>query len=180
MTLDTENPLVSQFITAAQSAAATVEIVEKSSIGLNRALLKSTKGRQGIILAEPDDLTPELFSEFKKNEHVTLDPTEEQLATMEVGITDAFAGIARTGSVCVSNSRGLSGAVSLFTRMHIAVLDSDWIVEKPREVFTSPLLKKKGLSRSFVFVTGPSATADMGTLVRGVHGPGKLHIILLE
>ena len=31
-----------------------------------------------------------------------------------------------------------------------------------------------------VFVTGPSATADMGPLVRGVHGPHKLHIIVLR
>jgi len=31
-----------------------------------------------------------------------------------------------------------------------------------------------------VFVTGPSATADMGPLVRGVHGPHKLHILVLR
>jgi len=30
-----------------------------------------------------------------------------------------------------------------------------------------------------VFVTGPSATADMGPLVRGVHGPHQLHVIVL-
>lgn len=28
-------------------------------------------------------------------------------------------------------------------------------------------------SRSFVLATGPSATGDMGELVRGVHGPNK-------
>ena len=34
--------------------------------------------------------------------------------------------------------------------------------------------------RDLVFITGPSATADMGPLVRGVHGPHRLHILLLE
>jgi L-lactate dehydrogenase complex protein LldG len=176
----TQENLLSQFITAAEEAAATVETVERSPKALNTALLKAIRGKDGVILAEPDDLDLSLFEPFRENSQVVVDPTEEQLSTFQVGITDAFAGIARTGSVCVTNSQKLSGAVSLFTREHIVVLDSDCLVEKPREVFTSPMLKQKGLKRSFVFVTGPSATADMGTLVRGVHGPGKLHIILLE
>ena len=176
----TKKNLLSQFIAAAEDVAATVETVEKSPEALNTALLKAIRGKDGVILAEPDDLDPAFFEPFRENSQVVTEPTEEQLSSFQVGITDAFAGIARTGSVCVTNSQKLSGAVSLFTREHIAVLDLDWLVEKPREVFTSPLLKKKGLNRSFVFVTGPSATADMGTLVRGVHGPGKLHIILLE
>lgn len=176
----TQENLLSQFITAAEDAAATVEIVDKSPEALNNALLKAIRGKDGVILAEPDDLDPSLVELFKESSQVVMDPTEDQLSSFQVGITDAFAGIARTGSVCVTNSQKLSGAVSLFTREHIVILDADWLVEKPREVFTSPLLKQKGLKRSFVFVTGPSATADMGTLVRGVHGPGKLHIILLE
>ena len=45
--------------------------------------------------------------------------------------------------------------------------------------FSEAYLEGKGLKRSFTFITGPSATADMGPLVRGVHGPGKLHIIVL-
>ncbi|MFB6362014.1 MAG: LUD domain-containing protein, partial [Halobacteriales archaeon] len=31
--------------------------------------------------------------------------------------------------------------------------------------------------RSAVLTTGPSATADMGELVTGVHGPGDVHVV---
>ncbi|MFW5973924.1 MAG: LUD domain-containing protein, partial [Natrialbaceae archaeon] len=31
-----------------------------------------------------------------------------------------------------------------------------------------------------VLATGPSATADMGTLVQGVHGPHEVHVVVLE
>jgi L-lactate dehydrogenase complex protein LldG len=67
----------------------------------------------------------------------------------------------------------------MLTRKHIVVVDADTIVSRPSEVFSESCLDGKGLSRSFSFITGPSATADMGPLVRGVHGPGKLHIIIV-
>ena len=33
---------------------------------------------------------------------------------------------------------------------------------------------------SQVLATGPSATGDMGSLVRGVHGPQEVHVAILE
>ena len=52
--------------------------------------------------------------------------------------------------------------------------------EYVESVLAEEYLDGKGLTRSFSFITGSSATADMGPLVRGVHGPGQLHIIILE
>jgi len=31
-----------------------------------------------------------------------------------------------------------------------------------------------------ILATGPSATADMGGLVRGAHGPKEVHVVLLS
>jgi L-lactate dehydrogenase complex protein LldG len=31
-----------------------------------------------------------------------------------------------------------------------------------------------------VLVTGPSATADMGALVQGVHGPAEMHVVIVD
>jgi L-lactate dehydrogenase complex protein LldG len=31
-----------------------------------------------------------------------------------------------------------------------------------------------------ILTTGPSATADMGALVKGAHGPREVHVVLIE
>jgi L-lactate dehydrogenase complex protein LldG len=171
---------IDQFIAAAQSAAATVEVILPDAQRLNAALMNAAAGNDCIILAEPDDLDPALFSVFRQNSRVTTQPSKEQLKTAAVGVTDAFCAVASTGSVCLTMSGHLTSHASMLTRKHIVVVDGTTIVARPRDVFTETMGLKNGLSRSFSFITGPSATADMGPLVRGVHGPGAIHIIVLE
>ena len=172
--------LTDRFIFAAQRTTATVKRIKNSPESLCEAVLNNIKHEKKVLLAEPDDLSAELFAPLKKLSNIITNPTEAQMATTKTGITDAFAGVARTGSVCLTITGNLGGSISLYCREHIVILDSNSIVPRPRELFSENFLDGKGLERNFVFITGPSATADMGPLVRGVHGPGKLHIIILE
>ena len=170
--------LIARFETEALAAAASVERVPTSALNLRNAVERIAKG--SIAIAEPLDLSPELFAEVRKLSGVIVGRSKEELAGCDVGITDAFAGVARTGSVCVTVDHDYAGPISLLTRLHIAVVAADTIVERPGDLFRSDCLDGKGLQRNFVFITGPSATADMGPLVRGVHGPHQLHIVILE
>ncbi len=172
--------IIREFTKAAELVAATVEVISSTAKALNEALLKFTDDEDFILFVEPHDINSELFSEFKTNPKVVTNPTKKQLSTIECGVTDAFGGIASTGSVCVSVSKGLASPVSMLTKKHIVVVDSKTIVPRPRDILSEQYLNGKGLSRSYSIITGSSATADMGPLVRGVHGPGKLHIIILE
>ena len=170
---------VDLFIKAAKEVTATVESVAGNAEALNKALMAAT-GEEKVLLSEPNNIDPELFSVFKSNANVITDPDKEQLATVKIGITDAFCGIAATGSVCVSVAQNLTSPASMLTGKHIVIVDGRTIVPRPRDVFSDVFLNNKEISKSFTIITGPSATADMGPLVRGVHGPGKIHIIILE
>ncbi len=171
--------VVEQFMVSARKTMATVEKIPANAELLCNYLTTST-GDELVLLAEPNDIDSALFSIFKLKENVVTLPTNEQLSKIEISVTDSFCGIAATGSVCVSVTRNLSSLVSALTHKHIVVLDSKTIVPRPRDIFSEKYLNGKGLRHSFSIITGPSATADMGPLVRGVHGPGKLHIILLD
>jgi L-lactate dehydrogenase complex protein LldG len=170
--------LVSQFEAAARTAFATVERVPASATELASAVARIARGR--IAVAEPLDVPEAMFSQLRRLPGLISDRSKQELAACEFGVTDAFAGVARTGSVCITVDQGYAGVVSLLSRTHIAVLSADTIVERPADLFDPTCVGGKGLQRSFVFITGPSATADMGPLVRGVHGPHQLHVIILE
>lgn len=175
-----QESLVQQFLAAAERFHATAAVVPSSPQHLFDAISRRIQSSQPVVLAEPEDLPRALFQPLLDTGSIITNPTEEQMEAAQIGITEGFAGLAQTGSVCVANNLQLAGAVSLFAREHIAVLDAASIVARPRDLFSVPAVREKVLSRDFVIITGPSATADMGELVYGVHGPGKLHIIVLE
>jgi L-lactate dehydrogenase complex protein LldG len=170
--------LLSQFEAAATEAAATVERLPSSGEQIVSAVARLTAGGR-IAISQPLDLAPQLFSTCERLPNVITGRSREELAACDVGITDAFAGVARTGSACVCVDHDYAGAISLLSRLHIVVLSAETLVERPTDLFKPDCLDGKALKRNFVFITGPSATADMGPLVRGVHGPHRLHVLLL-
>jgi L-lactate dehydrogenase complex protein LldG len=69
--------------------------------------------------------------------------------------------------------------ISLLPPAHLAVMACSRLLTGLDELFT--LLPDPAVaSSSMVFITGPSRTADIEQiLVRGVHGPGEIVIILV-
>lgn len=171
--------LVAQFTQAARAVAATVEHVPVDPQAIADAVRRAAPDAKRIAVAEPRDLDPALFAACRQLPAVFSERSKQALAAADVGVTEAFACVASTGSVCVA-SDGDTSYVSLLPRMHIAIVRAGDIVSRPSDLLRSDCLGGKGLARNFVYVTGPSATADMGPLVRGVHGPHRLHVILLD
>jgi L-lactate dehydrogenase complex protein LldG len=172
-------PLLAQFEAAAREVAAGVQRVERSPAAIAAAVARLAPAPARIAVAAPLDLPPELFAECRQLPGVFSGRSRHELATADAGVTDAFAAIATTGSVCVAVDEGDAGYVSLLPRTHICVVDSAAIVARPADVLRPEVARGAGLRRNFVYITGPSATADMGPLVRGVHGPHALHVLVL-
>ena len=172
--------LVTTFEENATAAAAVVWRCERSPLAVRTAVERAAQDARSIVLCDAEFLPPQLLAGLRGLAGVIAKPSDEQLATAEVGITEAFAGVATTGSVCVALGRPLAAATSLLMPLHIALLSVERIVERPRNLFDPECLRGEALRRNLVFITGPSATADMGPLVLGVHGPHRLHVLLLE
>lgn len=110
---------------------------------------------------------------------------KKQLATADIGITEADYAIADSGTLVLFSSPKKPRLVSLIAPIHLAILDSKKIVMNIFELFQ--LLKYKSdieidsthLISCITFITGPSRTADIElTLTLGVHGPKELHILI--
>lgn len=156
-----------------------MEVVGRSPEAVRDAVLTKSSGKRPILIAEPRYISPDYFRSLQSVERVLSHPRPDDYRSAPVGVTDAFAAVARTGSVCVDIGADIAGYVSLLPRLHIVVVDIKKLVFRPSDLFQLEPFARPTFQEDFVFISGPSATADMGPLVRGVHGPHELHILVL-
>ncbi len=105
---------------------------------------------------------------------------QEQLAGAQIGITGALGGLAETGSVALHCGPGRGRLASLLPPVHVALLRADQLFPTMAHFIQAHPAALQEAS-SFVFITGPSRTADIEqTLTLGVHGPKNLHVILIQ
>jgi len=172
--------LIDAFLANALEAAATVDRIAGSPTAVRAAVLSAVRDSRAIVLGAGEFLPKEVLNALGELPGLVHEPSDEALSTADAGITSAFAGIASSGSVCIAMGPPLAAATSLLMPLHIVLLRASRIVERPRDLFSPSCLGGEGLHRNLVLITGPSATADMGPLVRGVHGPHRLQIFVLE
>jgi L-lactate dehydrogenase complex protein LldG len=168
-----------QFREQVSATGGTMELVARSPEAVRDAVLAKASTKRPILIAEPRYLSPDYFRSLRSEQGVLTNPRAEDYRSAPVGVTEAFAAVARTGSVCVDMGADIAGYVSLLPRLHIVVVDIDRLVFRPSDLFRFEQFARPIYHRNFVFISGPSATADMGPLVRGVHGPHELHIVVL-
>ncbi|RXK49040.1 LUD domain-containing protein [Halorientalis pallida] len=111
---------------------------------------------------------------------VDTDPSPSTLEAAATGVTPAALGIAEYGTVTIPSGAAGDELVSLYTPRHVAVVAaSDVVPDMPTAYERLGEDFAAGMDTQ-VLATGPSATADMGTLVQGVHGPSETHVVVLE
>lgn len=95
--------------------------------------------------------------------------------TADVGITMADLAVAETGSLLLSAGPGRARMASLAPPTHVAVVHEDRLVATLEDALAHRL------ARTSVLIAGPSRTADIeGVLVRGVHGPKELIVVVVR
>jgi L-lactate utilization protein LutC len=103
----------------------------------------------------------------------------EVCAAADVGITSADYALADTGTLVILASPAEARLVSLLPPAHIAVVPRERILTGLDELFAVVPHPAEATS-SMVLITGPSRTADIEQfLVRGVHGPGAISVVIV-
>ncbi|ETX06601.1 MAG: hypothetical protein ETSY2_16150, partial [Candidatus Entotheonella gemina] len=108
------------------------------------------------------------------------------LARADIGLSGADFVIAETGTLALSTLPGQMRGVSLLPPVHVAVVKHSQIVESMADCLA--MLQDEGraglqdrLTSCVSFITGPSRTGDIElSLTVGVHGPGELHLVILD
>jgi L-lactate dehydrogenase complex protein LldG len=101
---------------------------------------------------------------------------------LDAGITGVHAAISETGTLVCHSGPDQGRGLSLVPPVHVAIVRSSDIL--PDMIDYWALFKDKSnldLPSSISFITGPSKTADIeGVLIKGVHGPLEVHVVLVE
>jgi L-lactate dehydrogenase complex protein LldG len=105
--------------------------------------------------------------------------SRDAAARVDLGVTSAVAAVASTGSLLIAGGDGSSRVASLLPPAHVAVIGESTLLPGFEELYElMPHVVADG--RSAVMITGPSRTADIEMqVVRGVHGPGWLAVIVV-
>lgn len=99
-----------------------------------------------------------------------------EAADADVGVTGCEFAVAATGSIALSSAWGRVAA--LLPPHHVVVLRSGQLVYDLNDLYT--LLAKQERPAAWGMHTGPSKSADIEqTMALGVHGPGRVDVVVL-
>ena len=88
-------------------------------------------------------------------------------------------GIAESGSAVIHSAPDSPILLAFLPLHHIIVVHTEGILAHLEDY--AALLDRERHPRNAILITGPSGTTDIeGSYVRGAHGPGYLHVILVE
>jgi len=97
----------------------------------------------------------------------------------DAGVCSADFGVAETGSLALLARPGQGRSISLLPPIHVAVLEAGDVVLELAELFEKA--EGRGIPSALTLITGPSRTGDIElVLTVGVHGPGELHLVLID
>jgi L-lactate dehydrogenase complex protein LldG len=155
-------------------------VVGEYGVGVRRVEPGAVAETVAEVLEPPAVGTALPWDDAALPEEVTTEPTPADLRGATTGVTAASLAIAEYGSIVLDADEAGSDSVSLFNDLHVAVLrEVDILPDMATafECFGERLRETRG---SAVIATGPSATADMGALVQGAHGPERVEVLVVS
>jgi L-lactate dehydrogenase complex protein LldG len=99
----------------------------------------------------------------------------------DLGISGVDYLVAETGSVVLVSRPDQPRSLSLLPPVHVAVAERGQVLADLFDLFAGGRLPERELPSGLTLITGPSKTGDIELrLVTGVHGPGAIHVVLVD
>jgi len=99
---------------------------------------------------------------------------------VDAGITGADFAIAESGTLALVHDKYQARLISLAPILHIAVVPVERVVPVYESV-TEKVYQGDNTPSQLTLITGPSMTADIqGIMFKGMHGPRRLIVILMD
>jgi L-lactate utilization protein LutC len=103
----------------------------------------------------------------------------EMAGRADIGLSSATWAIAETGSLVLEHGPGQGRSVTLLPPTYVAILPIDKVLRTVTEAIQR--YTGNALPANVCFHTGPSRSGDIEmSLVVGMHGPGDVHVILVD
>ncbi len=132
-----------------------------------------------VIASDVGALIARVEEGLRRSSCAVVEPVPGAIADADLGITGAVLGVASTGSVLLRMGPTAPRAASLLPPLHVCLLEEERIVPGFDELFAE-LPRHAREAAQTVLVTGPSRTSDIErTLVRGVHGPMRVVVLVV-
>ncbi|MDK2985654.1 MAG: L-lactate dehydrogenase complex protein LldG [Clostridia bacterium] len=116
----------------------------------------------------------------KENIKIVYEGPPQEIAKLQIGITQVQAGIAETGTIAQKATDLYARYFSMLPSTNIVLLETSKVKATLSEAMEE-VKENGGLPGYTAFISGPSRTADIErVLTIGVHGPGRLVILLVD
>jgi len=167
-----------------------IRVASEAEVGPAIKQLLEAKGIDNLIAwPAPPDWSPHAPSDYLARENIRVShwseagPREQLIDTAEqagAGMVYASHGLCETGSVVLYNRGDRGRLVSLLPNQFIAILRGSTVIPRITQLLAQA--GSKALEHSCInIITGPSRSADIEMdLSIGVHGPGRIAVILIE
>jgi L-lactate dehydrogenase complex protein LldG len=161
-----------------EAAAVVVDLVRTKEPEFNHT-------KHVMLHDHPDIAALQLWNRFNR-EAVTLHTSfssdkqiKDKTIASFIGITAPTNCVADSATLIQLTEPGRPRSTSLLPSIHIAFLRRENLVADLTEAYA--LLQEKDHPQSFVFISGPSKTADIEAhMVNGAHGPREVHLIVVS
>lgn len=108
-----------------------------------------------------------------------LEDFREVAGRAEIGLSTAEWAVAETGSLMLAGGPGKGRSVTLLPLVHVVVVPVGRVLSTVPEAIGK--YSDGNVPANLCFHTGPSRSGDIEmTLSIGVHGPGEVHVVLVD